>query len=90
MSTTATKETTRATACPSWCAAHLGGTPGDTTHLREVRVGNGAAWVEWWDGIEDGAPIITLPPALEQIRASAARDLAAAVVAAADLIEGAR
>lgn len=83
----AVTETAPATACPAWCADHLPGWDGsgEPPHLHRVSVGNVGVNVELG---RDGAPVIDLD-GLVWVSGQDARDYAAAIIAACDLIDAA-
>lgn len=73
-------------ACPSWCNAHYtDDDEGYPIHKRVVTVGEASVEIETSPEWDDGLPIV--PPQWNECDASAARDLAAALIEAAQLIE---
>lgn len=80
-----------ATACPDWCSEHL---PVDddpkAIHCHPVRVGNVHVTIEWTPGDQstNGAPVIDVDE-YRWVNGQEARDYAAAIVAACDLIDAA-
>ena len=88
MSTTTTVQPTAATTCPAWCSDHLPGWDGsgEPPHVHRVNVGNVGVNIELG---RDGAPVVDLD-GLAWVNGHDARDYAAAIVAACDLIEGKR
>ena len=58
----------------------------DAVHGQRVQVGNVHVTVEWWEGIEDGAPVVGVDH-YQWVSGRDARDFAAAIVAACNLID---
>ena len=89
MSTTTIQPTT-ATACPAWCTDHLPNWDGsgEPPHVHRVKVGNIGVNVEYGPGA-DRAPVIDLG-GLVWVNGQDARDFAAAILAAVDIIEATR
>jgi len=86
MSTT----TVQPTACPAWCTDHLESDGSWIGHSRRVAVGNVAVVIEWCptDESTQGQPVIPVDD-YQWVNGQEARDYAAAIIAACDLIDAA-
>jgi hypothetical protein len=81
----------QATACPPWCSEHLSvDDDPKAIHCHPVKVGNVHVTIEWApdDVSTDGAPVIDVDE-YRWVNGQDARDYAAAIVAACDLIDAA-
>jgi len=83
--------TATATACPPWCSEHLeiDGNP-TAAHQRRVEVGNVHVVIQWCPlDLSPPEPVIETD-AYDWVSGQDARDYAAAIVAAVDVIEATR
>jgi hypothetical protein len=81
----------RTTACPEWCSEHLSvDDDPKAIHCHPVKVGNVHVTIEWApdDVLTDGAPVIDVDE-YRWVSGQDARDYAAAIAAACDLIDAA-
>ena len=78
-------------ACPPWCTGHLASDGSTTVHVREVTVGNMTVTCEWAPTctVTNGEQLVDVRD-VDWASGQDARDLAAAIVQACDLIEGDR
>lgn len=79
-----------ATACPAWCTDHPESDGSWMAHTRRVAVGNVAVTIEWCptDESTEGQPVIQVDD-YQWVSGQDARDYAAAIIQACDLIDAA-
>ena len=89
MSTTTIQPTT-GSACPAWCTDHLEIDDNPTgAHLRRVEVGAVSVVIQWCPTDEQAAGPVIETDAYDWVNGQDARDYAAAIIAACDLIDAA-